>query len=73
MTPGTAAQAHEARRSRLLDAMREGGTGPGAPVALAKRTSNLFRDREAGPRRRIDLDEFDHVIDVDVSRCTVEF
>lgn len=72
MNPGTEALAHEARKSRLLDAMREGGAGPGAPIALAKRTSNLFRDREAGPRRRIDLGEFDHVIEVDASRGTVE-
>ena len=72
MTSGNEARAHEARRGRLLDAMREGGAGPGAPIALAKRTSNLFRDREAGPRRRIDLGEFDHVIDVDASRGTVE-
>jgi FAD/FMN-containing dehydrogenase len=72
MIPGSEARAHEARRSRLLDALRESGTGSEAPIALTKRTSNLFRDREAGARRRIDLGEFDHVIDVDAARGTVE-
>ena len=36
-----------------------------APLVLAKRTSNLFRDRQQGPKRRLDLHEFDHVLAVD--------
>src|SRR3954470_24515766 len=34
------------------------------PVALQKETSNLFRDRAAAPRRRLDVRNFKDVIDV---------
>src|SRR4030095_7105311 len=34
------------------------------PVALAKETSNLFRDREAGERRRLDVRAFNQVLSV---------
>ncbi|MBD9666897.1 FAD-binding oxidoreductase [Variovorax sp. VRV01] len=68
----TEALAHEARRDRLLAGLRADGGSPAAPLALAKRTSNLFRDREAGPRHRIDLGDFDHVIDIDTASSTVE-
>jgi FAD/FMN-containing dehydrogenase len=45
--------------------------------ALAKKTSNLFRDRDpsqagGGARRRLDLSGFDHVITVDSQAQTVE-
>lgn len=66
------ALAHEARTRRLLSVMGEEGARASAPIALAKRTSNLFRDREAGPRHRIDLGDFDHVIGIDTDRNTVE-
>lgn len=72
MSRSAEASAHEARKCRLLAAMCEDHTGPAAPLALAKRTSNLFRDREAGPRRRIDLGDFDHVIGIDTAGGTVE-
>jgi len=72
MSRSPEALAHDARKSRLLEAMRTDPPGPAAPLALAKRTSNLFRDREAGPRQRIDLGEFDHVIRIDTARGAVE-
>ncbi|MDN8611590.1 FAD-binding protein [Variovorax ginsengisoli] len=72
MVPSAEGLAHAARRTRLLAALNAGEPGPAAQVALAKRTSNLFRDREAGPRRRIDLRDFDHVIGLDIARNTVE-
>jgi FAD/FMN-containing dehydrogenase len=44
----------------------------GAPLALAKRTSNLFRDRERGGRERLDLTGFSHVLGIDRSRMLVD-
>ncbi|AVQ85621.1 MULTISPECIES: FAD-binding oxidoreductase [unclassified Variovorax] len=72
MSPDAETAAHEARKNRLLATMQHGREVPPAPVALAKHTSNLFRDRETGPRQRINLGEFDHVIGIDTSRNTVE-
>ena len=44
---------------------------PGAPVRLAKRTSNLFRFRDAqGAAAGLDLSAFDHVIRVDPASRT---
>ena len=54
--------AHAAKRDSLaqsLKATREENRGP---VALAKETSNLFRDREAGARRRLDVRGFNQVL-----------
>ncbi|WP_431513233.1 FAD-binding oxidoreductase [Variovorax sp. DAIF25] len=74
MHPSLEAQAHAARRRRLLAALQGDGAAPAAPIALAKRTSNLFRDRDGkgGPRRHLDLGDFDHVIGIDASYNTVE-
>ncbi len=66
--------AHDGRLLRLhaqLDSAR-GGAGAQVPLALAKRSSNLFRDRDTGPRHRVDLGEFDHVIGIDTGCGTVE-
>ena len=41
------AEAHEAEVARLREAYA--ALPPGAPVRLAKRTSNLFRFRDARP------------------------
>ncbi|VTU38220.1 FAD-binding oxidoreductase [Variovorax sp. PBL-E5] len=57
--------AHAERRQRLLSAIGGAIAAGGAPLGLAKRTSNLFRDRAEGARQRLDLSEFDHVIEVD--------
>src|ERR1700747_2846534 len=44
---------------------------PGAPVRLAKRTSNLFRFRDAqGAAAGLDLSAFDHVLRVDPASRT---
>jgi FAD/FMN-containing dehydrogenase len=52
--------AHAAKRDSLSQALR-GGSGP---VALAKETSNLFRDRAAGQRRRLDVRGFNQVLSI---------
>jgi FAD/FMN-containing dehydrogenase len=54
-----------AHAQRVADAAaRLQGEGGGL-VALRKDTSNLFRDRAQGMRRRVDLRGFDHVLAVD--------
>ena len=50
--------AHAAKRESLRESLRQGA----GPVALAKETSNLFRDREAGRRRRLDVRGFNQVL-----------
>jgi len=60
---------HEEKRARLLGALREEGP---AGVGLAKNTSNLFRDRTAPARPRIDLSGFNEVVRVDVAGGCVE-
>ncbi|MCL4802614.1 MAG: FAD-binding oxidoreductase, partial [Burkholderiales bacterium] len=49
------------RRQRLVHALAAAGTTP----RLQKDTSNLFRDREEAPRRRLDVRAFDHVLEID--------
>ena len=48
-----------AKKREVLAAQLRASTGP---VALAKETSNLFRDRTAGERRRLDVRAFNEVI-----------
>jgi len=50
--------AHAAKRASLVQSLRAGA----GPVALAKDTSNLFRDRAAGRRRRLDVRAFNQVL-----------
>jgi FAD/FMN-containing dehydrogenase len=57
------------RRDALAGRLR---AATGAPVGLAKPTSNLFRDRVAGARRALDVRDFDHVLAVDSGAGTVE-
>jgi FAD/FMN-containing dehydrogenase len=52
--------AHAAKRDSLIEALTS-GTGP---VALAKDTSNLFRDRASSARRRLDVRGFNQVLSV---------
>jgi FAD/FMN-containing dehydrogenase len=52
--------AHAAKRESLVQSLRAGA----GPVALAKETSNLFRDRAAGQRRRLDVRGFNQVLRV---------
>jgi FAD/FMN-containing dehydrogenase len=59
----------KARLLAELGAMAPQGT---AGFGLAKRTSNLFRDRAAAGRPAIDLSHFDRVIRIDASQGTVD-
>jgi FAD/FMN-containing dehydrogenase len=52
-----------ARRKRLVAEL--GADSGGAALRLGKATSNLFRDRDEAPRKRLDVREFDHVLEVD--------
>ncbi len=78
--PSAGLAAHRAAVARLRDAYA--AVPPGVPVRLAKRTSNLFRFREAAPGtsgnggaslvRPLDVSAFGHVLDVDpVARTAV--
>ena len=42
------------------------------PLGLAKRTSNLFRDSSKTPKRRLDLSEFHHVVEVNPTQGWVD-
>ena len=60
----TSSGAHEAAVARLREAYA--ALPPGAPVRLAKRTSNLFRFRDAEARAaELDVSAFGHVLSVD--------
>jgi FAD/FMN-containing dehydrogenase len=78
--PAAGLATHRAAVARLRDAYAS--VPPGVPVRLAKRTSNLFRFREAAPGtsgsggaasvRPLDVSAFGHVLDVDpVARTAV--
>jgi FAD/FMN-containing dehydrogenase len=56
--------AHAAKRDSLSQALRTARDANAGPVALAKETSNLFRDRAAGERRRLDVRGFNQVLSV---------
>jgi FAD/FMN-containing dehydrogenase len=57
------------RRDRLVAAFRDRG---GRPVALAKDTSNLFRDRARSRARLLDVRGFNHVLAIDPAGGWVE-
>jgi len=54
----------EHRKARLAAALGGGPGREGASFRLDKDTSNLFRDRAEGERRRLDVREFRHVLAV---------
>jgi len=56
-----ASQTYAMRKAGLV---RQLAAGQG-PVGLRKDTSNLFRDREKGATRRLDVRDFNHVLGVD--------
>jgi len=56
--------AHAAKRDSLIEALRQARGPNEGPVALAKDTSNLFRDRAASARRRLDVRGFNQVLSV---------
>jgi FAD/FMN-containing dehydrogenase len=59
---------HDAAVARLREAYA--AVPPGTPVRLAKRTSNLFRFRDAAPVAQLDVSAFGHVLSVDPDRRT---
>ncbi len=56
------AAAHAAKRASLAEALKSARQGDAGPVALSKDTSNLFRDRAAAQRRRLDVRGFNQVL-----------
>jgi len=63
---------YEEKRARLAAALAAQDAAGAPAFGLAKRTSNLFRDRDATPRPRIDLSGFDEVLRVDPAAGLVE-
>ena len=61
---------HERRAARLAAQLRDWPAG--APVRLAKRTSNLFRTRQRVHTPRLDVSGFRHVLAVDPARRTAD-
>ena len=68
----TDAAAHARRQGELVAAMRAGAASGAAPLGLGKRSSNLFRDRHEGRKRRLDLSGFCHVLDIDTEHGWVD-
>jgi len=63
-------RAHEAGVERLVQSYRD--LPPGAPVRLAKRTSNLFRPRATPPAAGLDTTGLTGVVDVDPQGRTAD-
>jgi FAD/FMN-containing dehydrogenase len=66
----TARTAHAERAALAAAQLRASSYGDA--LGLAKPTSNLFRDRAAGAKRRLDLAGFNHVLAADSERGTVD-
>jgi len=62
-------QAYERKRDRVAAQLKQSAN---QPVALDKTTSNLFRNREGSPRRKLNVRDFNSVININVSEQTVE-
>jgi FAD/FMN-containing dehydrogenase len=67
--PAPAAQGYGKKLENLRALMR--GRDCGA-IGLAKNTSNLFRDRNARERPKLDLSGFDQIVGIDPAAGTVE-
>lgn len=63
---------YEVKKARLLDDLAAARARGEMAVGLAKRTSNLFRDRKARQRPHVDLSHFNAVCRVDSAAGTVE-
>ncbi|MDH4096603.1 MAG: FAD-binding protein, partial [Betaproteobacteria bacterium] len=59
---------HAAKTQALREQLSRGA----GPVGLAKDTSNLFRDRAAGGRRRLDVRRFRDVLEVNAREGWVD-
>ena len=66
--PGSLAGQHRAAGAAIEQAYA--GIPAGAPIRLAKSTSNLFRFRGDSPGYQLDVAAFDHVISVDAEART---
>ncbi|HEV3011508.1 MAG TPA: FAD-binding oxidoreductase [Burkholderiales bacterium] len=64
--------AHAAKRESLVETLKQARAGHEGPLALAKDTSNLFRDRAASARRRLDVRGFNQVLSVTESTVEAE-
>ena len=56
------------RKARLVEQLKAAST----PIGLGKDTSNLFRDREAGGKRHLNVRDFNHVLEVNVEQGWVD-
>jgi FAD/FMN-containing dehydrogenase len=63
--------AHTRRTQELLGCLHHPAVRA-APLGLSKPTSNLFRERHEGPKRRLDLSGFCHVLQLDVEAGWVD-
>ncbi len=61
--------AYEERKQRLSEFLRVNRAGG---VRLEKTTSNLFRDRKATPAQRLDVRDFNNVLNVDRAAGVIE-
>jgi FAD/FMN-containing dehydrogenase len=68
LTPDSFQKKKEALAARL----RQSGGDAAGPLGLTKETSNLFRDRAAAARRRLDVREFRDVLKIDAAGGTVD-
>lgn len=59
---------HEDRKRRLIEEMKNAG----GEVGLQKDTSNLFRDREGQPKKKLNVRDFCHVLEVNAAEGWVE-
>jgi FAD/FMN-containing dehydrogenase len=66
------ATGHAARRAALAAQLRARATDGAAPLGLGKRSSNLFRDRHEGAKRRLDLSDFCHVLAINTAEGWVD-
>lgn len=60
---------YEEKKQQLLAQLR---AGAGAPIGLAKSTSNLFRDRRDAPKHKLDVRNFNNVLQVNAAAGWVE-
>lgn len=64
-------QEYNLKKKRLLQELKV-ATKSGKPIALRKKTTNLFRPRNQDDVARIDVTDFTHVISVDAKHQTAE-
>ena len=51
---------YAARKASLVASLKAPHNADAAPLGLSKRTSTLFRARDEGTKRRLDLSDFNH-------------